>query len=152
MILDYIDSIDTFCEEVGDLFEDHFNSCEEYRSVNQTLSLNKDMYQMMIDMGNMNLYIIREDETIVGYINISINLNPLYNKVQAVIDQLYIKHEYRQSGYTTKCLSEIEEVLKGEEVYDISIMLPNKEYSDRFADSVGYNKTSSIYSKYLGDN
>lgn len=146
-----VEDFSILVEQVGKYFQDHFNSCEEYRSDKQKLNINPNIFQTMMDAGSMNWYIIRDDEDIVGYINVTIQVNPLYNEVQGIIDNLYILPEFRRKGYTKKCIQEIEQVLTKEGIKDLNIALPSKEYSEKVAESLGYCKTSTIYTKFLGD-
>lgn len=148
---EYIDNFEVFYEKAGKHFEEHYEGCEAYRAENKGLNLNKKVFQQMIDLGTMNFFLLKEEEDILGYVNVSINLNPLFDEPQAVIDYLYILPEYRKNNYASKAIEEIEKELVSEGVKELNIMLPDKEYSENVAKGLGYSKTSTIYTKCLGE-
>lgn len=149
--IESIQDFTVFYDKVGQFFEEHYNTCEEYRANNYTLNIDAELMQSLIELGVMNLFVLKEDKETVGYINVSINNSPLFGRPQAVIDFLYILPEHRNKDYASTSIEDMESILKAEGVYDINIMLPNKDYSESVAKSLGYHKTSTVYTKYLGD-
>lgn len=148
---EYVDNFAEFYEQMNAYFADHYENCEEYRAEYQLLDIDVGLYQQMIDQGVANFFILKEEDTPVGYVNVSITPNPLFNKPQAVIDLLYILKEYRNKGYTKQAIAEIEKELRDTDVPSLNIMLPNKEYSEHVAEGLGYHKTSTVYTKVLGE-
>lgn len=149
---EYVENFVDFYATAGRFFEDHYKGCEEYRAGNKQLNIDVKMFQQMIDLGTANFFILKEEDNVVGYVNVSINPSPLFKEPQALIDFLYIVPEYRRQNYAAKAISEIEKELEREGLKDISLMLPNKDYSDSVGESLGYVKTSTVHTKCLGDN
>lgn len=149
---EYVENFADFYAKAGKYFEDHYKGCEAYRAGHKQLNINIPLMQQMIDLGTMNFFILKEEDNIVGYINVSISPSPIFKQPQAVIDFLYIAPEYRRSNYASTAIKEVEKELISEGIKDISICLPNKDYSESVANSLGYTKTSTIYTKCLGDN
>lgn len=148
---EYIEDFAAFNKQASDYFEDHYKGCEEYRAEIKGMSINVDLIQKMIDKGVVNFFALREDDKLVGYVNVSINMSFLFPEPQAVIDFLYIVPELRRNNYASKAIEEIEKELKKEGLMDISLLLPDKDYSESVAKSLDYVKTSTIYTKCLGD-
>ena len=140
-----------FYDELGHHFEPHYQSCEEYRAKTQKMHIDIDMFQKLIDVGCANFFILKEDKDIIGYINLSISPSPLFKEPQAVIDFLYILPEQRSKGYTKKAIKELEKGLKENGVSVLNIMLPDKEYAEPVSAGLGYSKTSTVYTKVLGE-
>ena len=147
----HIKSFSDFYEECKEEFLQHYSFCEDYKSNKVSLNINIEMFQQLISTGVMNIFKIYDEDIYVGYINVTISLNPLFNKPQAVVDFLHIIPEQRRCGYAEKTILELEKELKQEGVYDFNIQLPDKDYSESFAGALGYTKTSIIFSKYLGE-
>lgn len=148
---EYVEDFSEFYKEAKPYFEDHYNTCEYHRSDKQKLDLDLSLFQQMIDLGAMNIFILKEDEDVVGYINVSITPSPLFRTPQAVVDFLYILPEHREKGYTKKAVQEIEKELISQNVFDFNILLPEKDYSEEVAASLGFKKTSNTYTKILGE-
>lgn len=149
---EYVENFADFYARAGKFFEDHYKGCEAYRAEHKDLNINVALMQQMIDLGTMNFFILKEEDKVIGYINVSISPSPLFKTPQAVIDFLYIDPAHRRSNYAKTAIEEIEKELVRDGIKDLNICLPNKDYSESVADSLGYTKTSTIYTKCLGDN
>ena len=148
---EYVDNFEEFYEACKEQIADHYVSCEEVRQGKQSLNIDIPMFQHLVDVGTMNIFKLYDEDTFVGYVNVSIVLQPLFGKPQATVDFLYILPEQRRKGYTEKAIAEIEKELVSESVYDFNIQLPDKDYSESVAKKLGYAKSSTIYTKYLGE-
>lgn len=144
-----VDNFQEFYDNNKERFEEHYKQCEEYRASKKELSINVQLFQDLIDSGVMNLYTLWLEDECVGYINLTFHFSPIFDDVQAVIDFLYIDPSCRNKGLASVFLKEVEQVLLDNECTDLSLSLPNKEYADSIADSLGFVKTSAMYTKHL---
>jgi len=149
--------LDNF-QELYDKFENeihsHVQECERERAVNSAVNIDIDQFQNLIDSGIFCFFEILDDNNqSAGYIGCAIVPELLFDIDSRVsIEYIYIKPEYRDQGFFDKTIRSLEETFIDEGINDITIYMPNKEYSDYIMDSVGYVKTSSLYYKYIGDN
>lgn len=147
----YVDNFHEFFEKMQHHFEEHYAHCEEVRAEDKPLNIDADLFQEGIDQGIFNIFCLLNGELLVGYVNVTVQKNPLYAKPQAIVDYLYIFPEERNKGYTKKAIKEIEKELVSEGIDELNIMLPDKDYSEDVASALGYSKTSSTYYKKLGE-
>lgn len=148
---EYVDNFLEFQEEAGSYFESHYESCEEYLADKEILNIDAALVQSFIDEGIINLFLLIKDDEIVGYTNVSITPSILFKDPQAVVDFLYILPRDRKKGYASEAIQAIEKELGSEGIKRLTVMLPDKDYSEAVADSLGYVKSSSIYNKYIGE-
>ena len=148
---EYVDNFAEFMIEAGVHFEEHFKTCEEHVSNNEALAVDPVLFQKAIDKGVANVFIIKEGEDTIGYVNVSISPSLILAGPQAVIDFLYILPAFRKEGYASEAIKAIEEELKVEGMTRLTLMLPDKDYSEPVASSLGYVKSSTIYNKYIGE-
>lgn len=148
---EYIDNFADFQKEVGSYFKDHYESCEDYVSSKEILEIDTEYVQALIDEGVLNFFLLTDEEKLVGYINVSITPSILFREPNAVVDFLYILPEARKKGYASMAIEAVEKELGSEGVKRLTVMLPDKDYSEAVAGSLGYVKSSSIYNKYLGE-
>jgi len=151
LTVEYVDNFVEFMEEVGQHFSDHYNSCEDHVAANEILAVNPVLFQEAIDAGVANVFKLKDEEAVVGYLNVSISPSLILTEPQAVVDFLYVLPEFREAGYGTQAIEAIEKELKAEGMTRLTLMLPDKDYSEPVAKSLGYVKSSTIYNKYLGD-
>lgn len=148
----YVDNFEEFYDKVHKHFDDHYTSCEEVISEEEDLSVNIPLFQSMIEAGAANVFeVVKDEEELVGYINVSISPSLILEEPQAVLDFIYILPEYRKEGLFSEALACIEKDLAAEGLNRLSVMLPNKDYSEHVAEGLGYTKTSTIYNKYIGE-
>lgn len=150
----YLEPIEDFSEfhkKFKDIFKEHYSTCEADRSLTTLLAIDTKLFQTYIDAGVFNFFYIKEEATVVGYINITIQDNPLYSKAQAVIDYLFVLPEHRRKGHTSAAISLAEVSLKDMGIGELNISLPDKEYAEGVSEGLGYVKTSSVYYKELGE-
>ena len=140
-----------FYKEVGYHFVDHFSGCEEYRDGKQELDIDIELFQTMLDIGVMNIFVMLEESEVVGYLNLTITPSPLFKTEQATVDFLYVLPQHREKGYTKLALEAIEKELLSKDIFDFNILLPEKDYSEEVARGLGFSKTSNIYTKILGE-
>jgi GNAT superfamily N-acetyltransferase len=148
---EYVDNFLDFQEEAGSYFESHYETCEEYLADKEMLDIDAVLVQKFIDEGIINLFLLIKDEEVVGYINVSITPSILFKEPQAVVDFLYILPRDRKKGYASEAIKAVEKELSAEGIKRLTVMLPDKDYSEAVAGSLGYVKSSSIYNKYIGE-
>lgn len=144
-----VEDFQAFYDSNKERFEEHYKQCEEYRASKKDLDINVGLFQELIDAGVMNFYTLWLEEECVGYINVTFHFSPIFNQVQAVVDFLYIDPACRSKGLAKAFMKEIEDVLLENDCNDLSLSLPNKDYADGIASSLGFVKTSTMYTKHL---
>lgn len=149
--IEYVDVFQDLVDEAGSYFEEHFKGCEEHLSSNELLEVNAELFQKHIDAGVANVFKIKDEEELVGYLNVSISPSLILASTQAVVDFLYVYPNKRNKGYAASAIASVEEELKEGGISRLTIMLPEKQYSSSVAEGLGYTKSSSIYNKYIGD-
>lgn len=131
--------------------ENHISDCEPARTQDFGIDVDTDSFQQLIDIGVLGWFIFfDEEETFVGYAGIIMTPCLIHKgRESANIEYLYIHPDCREKGYSKEVFGVLEELLAEENVSVINLILPNKTYSDVFADKTGYIKTSSTYYKKI---
>jgi len=148
---EYVIDFKEFHKDMEDFFKDHYECCEESRAEYKALALDVDMFQDYIDKGIYHVFSIYDDGELVGYLNVTITKTPLFKEPQATVDFLYILPDKRRFGYAQEAIKILEGDLIEEGISELNLMLPEREYSDYVASSLGYTRTSSIFYKVLGE-
>jgi ribosomal protein S18 acetylase RimI-like enzyme len=96
----------------------------------------KERMQEFLNEKKYDVFLFENEGQIIGYSLLNIEQKPMYMR------QLFIKREFRNSGYGKAAIDQIMESLKIVEI-DIDVMIWNKS-AIRFYESYGFKK------RYLG--
>ena len=150
---EFVDNFSDFYSEHKHHIEKHYKDFLETFNGTKELNVDVDLFQKLIDLNACNIFVIKDSESFVGYVSVTISPSPLFKgEVFCIVDHFYIVEEFRGKGFANKVLKEIEKQLKEDGVTSNSIALPEGKGHEAFAGKAGYTKQSSIYCKELGDN
>lgn len=148
MKLSVIEDLNSFKEQAEGMFLEHVQHCEPEYYKAFGFSLNTELLQQAIDQGNFLLVAAEEDGSLVGYLGSFVTPSLLVkDKLDMSIQFLYVVPEHRRSNKASFMLDEMYKLAKDLDISWINLMLPNKDYSDSFADSVGFSKATQCYGK-----
>lgn len=145
--------VDNFAEFYGNhkaFIQKRFDEAKELGTSNRELKIDVDLYQQLIDTNIITVLELFEDDTFIGYCSVLISPAILTKGcVDAKIDHIALGEEYRDQGYASLVMAEVEALLKDQGVDELSIVLPPTKAHDKFAETKGYKKSIVMHTKSL---
>lgn len=146
----YVDSFAEFYANHKKFIEARYAEAKELCASNRELKLDIELYQQLIDTNIITVLEMYEDKDFIGYCTVLISPAILSKgKIDAKIDHIALGEEYRDKGYASLMLAEVETLLKHQGVDELSIVLPPTEQHGKFAEAKGYEKNIIMYTKPL---
>lgn len=146
----YVDNFAEFYNNRETFIKEMFYLAKPLCSSNRDLDIDIDLYQQLIDANTITVLELYEDDTFIGYCSILISPAILTKDyVDAKIDHIALYKEYRDKGYASLVLTEVENLLKEQGVDELSIVLPPTDKHTEFAEAKGYKKNVIVHTKSL---
>lgn len=145
-----IENFKKFYEEHKSFIKERFVEASELQNQTRLLDIDFDLYEDLINSGYITLLSIFDDERFVGYISIAYSPSlTAKGRIDAVIDHLAFAEEDRNKGYAKEVISKIEELLKENDVDQLSLLLPATPMHKKFAEKLGFITMSCLHKKEL---
>lgn len=149
---EYVEDFYSFYEEYEEDILKHISDFLNHIGCDKEIDLDKDLFQSLVDSGNCNFFVVKDEEEFVGYVCVTVTPSVIFKtELDVSIDHLYVKEESRGKGYFPRILEEIEALLKTEGISELKIGLPSTTKHEAFASKNGFSKTSGIFVKRLGE-
>lgn len=151
MSLEYKEELLENClDELKPYLEKHYKEVGLYQD---SIDLNPDYdkYLEMEKLGIIHTVTARDDGKLVGYFISIVTINLHYSDHKyAMNDILYIDEDYRKSGAAMELFAYAEQCLKDMGVSVITIHMKTKLPFDSLCDSLEYDYSERLYTKYIG--
>lgn len=142
---------DSLMDEMEVLWNNHWEEIANYQKKIK-LSVDKEWYKEMQDVGLYQTITVRDDGTLIGYIGFVISTHPHYrDNIFASMDNVFIHKDYRKGTIGIKLFKEAEKLLK-ELGVDI-ILMRSKVHFDlsKIFEYMDYIPMEKTYSKFIGE-
>lgn len=146
----YVDNFSEFYSTREEFIKARYAEAKVLCASERDLDIDIDTYQQLIDKNIMTVLELFDDEEFIGYCSILISPAVLsVGRVDAKIDHIALDEEYRDRGYASLVLEEVENLLKTQGVDELSIVLPPTKTHNKFAENNGYKKNVVLHTKSL---
>lgn len=118
------------------------------------MDLNPDYskYKVFEDLGVIRIYTARDDEKLIGYLVMQVEVLLHYkDHTAARNDVIYIDPKYRNAGLATELIAFAEDKLKSQGVSVIYINTKAHKPFDSLLEASGFTLNDRLYGKYIGD-
>jgi len=137
-------------EEMKPHLDQHYAETETYQD-KVPLNPDYDAYQIMEDLGVLNVFTARDDGELIGYGITFMNMSPHSKEhLFATNDIIYVQKEYRHTEVAPELISGIENIMQQNDVSILTFHMKAHKPFESLLDSLGFDNIESVYSKYIG--
>ncbi len=143
-----VENFDGIKEDVKALILDHHKDVQPFQDLVPNPDWEK--YYRLEELNVLRIYTVRDEGNLAGYAVFYVSQHMQYmDSIQAVQDLIYLKPEYRKTGYGKAFIKWIDSELEQEGVDIISHHTKSAKSFAPLLESLGYIETDIIYSKKL---
>ena len=107
------------------------------------------LYKTLEDLGILDLIVMYNDETIVGFISLMTTVMPHYSEKASTVESIFVLKEHRKFGTGKVLISKAESIAKDKDAKAMFMSAPKDGVLSKVIGTYGFTETNTVYTKKI---